>query len=85
MSEQEQPAASPAGHAAPKRGRAKANHAAGENGRAGERAETAATLGATGGSLGLPDEQPVTTIRDSLYERIPLGVAEHALIGSAPF
>src|SRR5262249_25953476 len=73
------------GNTASKRGRVRANHVAGENGQAGERAETAATPGNLGDSLGLPDEQPVTIIRDSLYERIPLGVAEHALIGSAPF
>ena len=28
---------------------------------------------------------PFTVIRDSLYDRIPLGAAERALIGSAPF
>ncbi|HLI08775.1 MAG TPA: HD domain-containing protein [Ktedonobacteraceae bacterium] len=33
----------------------------------------------------LPDEQPVTTVRDSLYDLIPLGPREVKLIGSAPF
>ncbi len=33
----------------------------------------------------LPDEQPVTTVRDSLYDLIPLGPREVKLIGTAPF
>src|SRR6266849_4033695 len=33
----------------------------------------------------LPDEQPVTTVRDSLYALIPLGPREEKLIGTAPF
>src|SRR6266581_1713544 len=33
----------------------------------------------------LPDEQPVGTVRDSLYDLIPLGPREEQLIGTAPF
>ena len=33
----------------------------------------------------LPDEQPVRTVRDSLYDLIPLGPREEKLIGTAPF
>ncbi|MGH2479105.1 MAG: HD domain-containing protein [Ktedonobacteraceae bacterium] len=33
----------------------------------------------------LPDEQPVSTVRDSLYDLIPLGPRELKLIGSKPF
>lgn len=33
----------------------------------------------------LPDEQPVSTVRDSLYDLIPLGPRELKMIGSAPF
>src|SRR5713226_1754543 len=33
----------------------------------------------------LPDEQPVSTMRDSLYDLIPLGPREEKLIGTAPF
>src|SRR5579885_1233096 len=33
----------------------------------------------------LPDEQPVTTVRDSLYDLIPLGPREMKLISTAPF
>src|SRR5215831_1544618 len=33
----------------------------------------------------LPDEQPVSTVRDSLYDLIPLGPREVKLIGTAPF
>src|SRR5579885_1802045 len=33
----------------------------------------------------LPDEQPVSTVRDSLYDLIPLGPRELRIIGSAPF
>ncbi len=33
----------------------------------------------------LPDEQPVTTVRDSLYDLIPLGPREEKLISTAPF
>lgn len=33
----------------------------------------------------LPDEQPISTVRDSLYDLIPLGPRELRLIGSAPF
>src|SRR5438876_5087511 len=33
----------------------------------------------------LPDEQPIITVRDSLYDLIPLGPREEKLIGTAPF
>ncbi len=33
----------------------------------------------------LPDEQPISTVRDSLYDLIPLGPRELKLISSAPF
>ena len=33
----------------------------------------------------LPDEQPISTVRDSLYDLIPLGPREERLIGTAPF
>src|SRR5215471_2347949 len=33
----------------------------------------------------LPDEQPISTVRDSLYDLIPLGPREVKLIGTAPF
>jgi HD superfamily phosphohydrolase len=33
----------------------------------------------------LPDEQPISTVRDSLYDLIPLGPREEKLIGSPPF
>jgi hypothetical protein len=33
----------------------------------------------------LPDEQPTSTVRDSLYDLIPLGPREEKLIGTAPF
>jgi uncharacterized protein len=33
----------------------------------------------------LPDEQPVGTVRDSLYDLIPLGPREEKLIGTTPF
>jgi HD superfamily phosphohydrolase len=33
----------------------------------------------------LPDEQPVSIVRDSLYDLIPLGSREEKLIGTAPF
>src|SRR5260370_31867609 len=33
----------------------------------------------------LPDEQPIGTVRDSLYDLIPLGPREEKLIGTAPF
>jgi HD superfamily phosphohydrolase len=33
----------------------------------------------------LPDEAPVSTVRDSLYDLIPLGPREIKLIGTAPF
>src|SRR5947207_1570542 len=33
----------------------------------------------------LPDEQPVSTVRDSLYDLIPLGPREEKLINTAPF
>src|SRR4051812_13735935 len=33
----------------------------------------------------LPDERPVSTVRDSLYDLIPLGRRELEIIGSAPF
>jgi HD superfamily phosphohydrolase len=41
-------------------------------------------IDATGLPL-LPDEQPVSTVRDSLYDLIPLGPREEKLIGTAPF
>ncbi|GLV58927.1 phosphohydrolase [Dictyobacter sp. S3.2.2.5] len=41
-------------------------------------------MDATGHPL-LPDEQPVGTVRDSLYDLIPLGARELKLINSAPF
>ncbi len=37
------------------------------------------------GLLLLPDEQPLSTVRDSLYDLIPLGPREEKLIGTAPF
>src|SRR5450755_4477173 len=33
----------------------------------------------------LPDEQPISTVRDSLYDLIPLGPREEKLIGTIPF
>src|SRR5215472_12990035 len=33
----------------------------------------------------LPDEQPISTVRDSLYDLIPLGLRELKIISSAPF
>jgi HD superfamily phosphohydrolase len=33
----------------------------------------------------LPDDQPTSTVRDSLYELIPLGLREEKIIGTAPF
>src|SRR5437870_9972989 len=33
----------------------------------------------------LPDEQPVSTVRDSLYDLIPLGPREEKLISTPPF
>ncbi len=33
----------------------------------------------------LPDDQPTSTVRDSLYDLIPLGPREEKLIGTAPF
>src|SRR6266849_29450 len=33
----------------------------------------------------LPDEQPISTVRDSLYDLIPLGTREEKLISTAPF
>ncbi len=33
----------------------------------------------------LPDEQPISTVRDSLYDLIPLGPREERLISTAPF
>jgi uncharacterized protein len=33
----------------------------------------------------LPDEQPISTVRDSLYDLIPLGPREEKLVGTAPF
>ena len=33
----------------------------------------------------LPDEQAISTVRDSLYDLIPLGARELKLISSAPF
>ncbi len=41
-------------------------------------------LGVEGYPL-LPDEQPVSTVRDSLYDLIPLGTREERLIGTAAF
>src|SRR5574340_1747424 len=37
------------------------------------------------GQLLLPDEESVVTVRDSIYDLIPLGPREEKLIGSAPF
>src|SRR2546428_396437 len=39
----------------------------------------------TAGFTLLPDEQPVSTVRDSLYDLISLGPREEKLIGTAPF
>ncbi|HEY7355050.1 MAG TPA: HD domain-containing protein, partial [Ktedonobacterales bacterium] len=75
----------PTGQPNPKRSRTRANNGSKGNGQAGARAEAAASSVFAGGVPPLPDEQPVTVIRDSLYDRIPLGAAERALIGSAPF
>src|SRR5215467_6176392 len=33
----------------------------------------------------LPDEQPLSTVRESFYDLIPLGPSEEKLIGTAPF
>ncbi|TMD56520.1 MAG: HD domain-containing protein [Chloroflexi bacterium] len=33
----------------------------------------------------LPDEHPISTVRDSLYDLIPLGAREEKLISTAPF
>ncbi len=33
----------------------------------------------------LPDEQPISTVRDSLYDLIPLGSRELKIISSVPF
>ena len=33
----------------------------------------------------LPDDQPTSTVRDSLYDLIPLGPREEKIIGTAPF
>src|SRR6516165_4351643 len=33
----------------------------------------------------LPDEHPTSTVRDSIYDLIPLGPREEKLIGTAPF
>src|SRR6266852_904941 len=33
----------------------------------------------------LPDEQPISTVRDSLYDLIPLGPREEKLIGTDPY
>ncbi|HEY7348344.1 MAG TPA: HD domain-containing protein [Ktedonobacterales bacterium] len=85
MSKQEQASFLPTGQTPPRRGRPRTSSGAQENGQAGARAEAAAALPFPEGAPALPDEQPVTVIRDSLYDRIPLGAAEHALIGSAPF
>src|SRR5574340_1407369 len=39
---------------------------------------------ATGMPL-LPDEQPISTVRDSIYDLIPLGPRDEKVIGTAPF
>src|SRR5437667_5065680 len=39
----------------------------------------------TSGLALLPDEQPISTVRDSLYDLIPLGPREEKLISSAAF
>jgi len=39
----------------------------------------------TAGFTLLPDEQPISTVRDSLYDLIPLGPREEKLISTAPF
>src|SRR5262249_5645332 len=85
MSKQEDAAAIPTGQPSFKRSRARESNGAKGNGQAGARAEVAAALTFPEGAPALPDEQPVTIIRDSLYDRIPLGAAERTLIGSAPF
>src|SRR5579885_2178833 len=85
MSKQEQALSPSSGQAAPRRGRTRANDEMSENGQAGARAEAAAAPGLPESGPALPDEQPVTIIRDSLYDRIPLSAAERALIGSEPF
>src|SRR5690242_4779635 len=85
MSRQEDAASLPSGQPAPRRSPARGNHSSRGNGQAGARAEAAASLAFSEGVPALPDEQPVTVIRDSLYDRIPLGAAERSLIGSAPF
>ncbi len=85
MSNQEEVLTTPNEHPSQKRSRTRANNGAKENGQPGARAEAAAALIFPLAAPGLPDEQPVTVIRDSLYDRIPLGAPERALIGSAPF
>jgi len=86
MDTSEQASPPPTGQYASKRRRARASgNGADANGQAGARAEAAAALAFSQGASSLPDEQPVTIIRDSLYDRIPLGAAERTLIGSAPF
>jgi HD superfamily phosphohydrolase len=85
MSKQEQAPDASTGQPTSKHSRARASNGARENGQAGARAEAAAALTFPESASALPDEQPVTVIRDSLYDRIPLGAAERALIGSAPF
>jgi hypothetical protein len=85
MSKEEPTAATPAEQPASRRGRARTTPSAGKNGQASAQAEAAASLQSPETAIPLPDEQPVTVIRDSLYDRIPLGAAERALIGTEPF
>src|SRR6266702_6984964 len=39
----------------------------------------------TSGLALLPDEKPISTVRDSIYDLIPLGPREEKVIGTAPF
>ncbi len=85
MSTQENATTTPTGQPSPRRSRASASNGVKKNDQAGARAEAAAAFTFPENVPALPDEQPVTIIRDSLYDRIPLGAAERALIGSPPF
>src|SRR5579885_2377526 len=85
MSKEEPTAATPAEQPASRRGRSRTTPSAGKNGQASAQAEAAASFLSPEAAIPLPDEQPVTAIRDSLYDRIPLGRAERALIGTEPF
>ncbi len=85
MSKQESLSTSPTEQPVSRHGRTKTGNGAGKSGQVSARAEAAASLRAGINGVTLPDEQPVTIIRDSLYDRIPLGAAERALIGTPPF